>query len=122
MNYAKRYKTSLLSRGLSFSELQSQIREYDQLPPEGYKADIKTMNLFNIRYILEKEARRIYSFYNEDTRKSLFPMTIALHNLGIIDRTAFDSLGEVSAITNRAIHGEPINEKQYTWAYDVGFN
>ena len=79
--------------------------------------------LFNARFSLEKEIRRLYqSRVVHDPGRRFVPlshMTRALLQAEVIDKDSAVAAEELYRLASRAIHGEPIEPPQVKFAHDV---
>ena len=77
--------------------------------------------IFIIRFLIEKEIRRIGVIHLTDPNsKSLVKLIHVLDNHGIFDVKLANALIEVYFITSNGIHSEVISEKQKEFVLDVG--
>jgi len=80
--------------------------------------------LFNTRYALEKELRRIARARElivfQRRAIPIFQITRALLDACLIDQTLEHAIREVYAVCSPAVHGEPVTEAQVKFVADVG--
>lgn len=82
-----------------------------------------TMEMFAIRYQIEKEIRRIYTEMNFDDNRSKMPLFLLLQRLvkeGILPSDLFVATREVYSATSAAVHGEDVSESQLNFVRDTG--
>lgn len=91
--------------------------------PNGPDVPEHLQFLFNARFSLEREIRRLYqSRVVHDSGKKYLPlsqMTRALLQAEVIDKDSAIAAEELYRLASRAIHGEEIQQQQVKFAYDV---
>ena len=101
--------------------LNEKLREYgiesEKILDEKLEVPSNNLKLFQIRYNIESELRRIWEKYNEEFPLSpnKYPLTKIIRELmryEIIDPELHNILRETLSICNYAIHGEEVSENQ----------
>jgi hypothetical protein len=108
------------------SMLAEVLKEYGLAPvPEGaptVSAPDDVNYLFNTRYAIEKELRRLAEGRIKVlTRRPVGGIALgrALVNDGLIDERLENAIREVYAVCSPAIHGEPVTSAQMSFVKDV---
>lgn len=101
-------------RGISIEASPNRISELDQ----------DTLFLFESRYNVEVEVRRIFleNNYNFDSKMRHFSvsrMTKLLADEKVVDVRIFDAVRKLSSVTAPAIHGETPTQAQVSFVRDV---
>lgn len=104
--------------------LQSHGRE--QVAVDASKDDVSNdvLMLFNARYQVEKEVRRIWenrvaSESRERRNMPVYQMLRTLSSEGHLDSRIVGVIREVYAVSSPAIHGEPVTQAQVAFVKDV---
>ena len=84
----------------------------------------EVISLFSLRYSIESELRRLARnrdlLPQEGRRRSIFEPLRALIDEGTIEPQLYHAIRDVYAVCSPAIHGEPVTDKQVSFAKDVG--
>lgn len=97
--------------------------ESENIVDEFILEEKTVINYFAIRYLLEKEIKRIaVSHLNNPNTKSTFNLFKILDNHGVFDPSITNAFLEVWSATTRAIHGEEIRESDKKFVDSVATN
>ena len=106
-----------ITRSLKKDSLKSQIE---------IKAPEKNVKLFEMRFLIDTEIKRIWDIYlklpspNLQSKRSTARQIHELNENGIIDPIQFALLKDIISICNSGIHGDEITEKQYEFVIEYG--
>lgn len=97
--------------------LKEKLKEYNLEGKSKVKIDVPKDNMlmFQVRFRIEQELRRIWTRNFDENENRKKPLTIIIRELTdsrIIDKQIFYILREILSVCNYAIHGEKVSESQ----------
>ncbi|MGO1058001.1 hypothetical protein ACTL32_02590 [Planococcus sp. FY231025] len=103
------------------NSFESAVHTEESAIHEFISAEKTVINFFAIRYLLEKEIRRIaVDHISDPNKKPVLQLVKTLSQQGIFEPNMLNAILEVWSITSAAMHGEDIGEADENFVESVG--